>query len=484
MKSVAWVVGSVLIGGWTVFASAENGPAQETTRTPWADAMSAQSGQARTTTSSGWKAARGQTTQRSLTEAPPWPATAQRSNAWTDVRGTAVASVQPEPARSPEPVQKPESIAPPPAEGPDAAIEDMNLIPPSMEVAPPQSGEMVPPQSGGYPVMPRRARRGRAYSPVPSSGPGYPMGGSTEGTVFDSGEGCETCGEPCGPTCDPGGGGWGPGAYWGCPPFGWVRDLTVFAGVQAFKGPADWGENGNFGIHEGVNWSTPLGDPWGLGFQVGFEADQSNFRGHGVNPTGDRDQVFVTAGIFQRKVMGGIQWGLAFDLMHDAYYYTADVKQIRGEVAAVWPGWREIGFWGAFGVGRDQVEAVTLHTVAGDLDVSGFTLEPTSQFNFFYRQYFRNGGEGRLWAGFTNNTDFTFGGDLWIPVGTHWAIENSFNVLIPKEGRGTAAREESWGMMVQLVWYPGYSARASRNNPYRPLFNVANNSVFMVDAKY
>ncbi len=312
---------------------------------------------------------------------------------------------------------------------------------------------------------------------------------------------------------------WGPGAYWGYPLFyGLFRDLSLFGGAHAFKGPVDGGENANFGLHEGLNYSGPLGDPWGGGFQIGFQAVHSNFRGYArriydgtvggatvtepaldvpsegvlannsfIVPNGDRDQLFFTAGLFRRAPMGGLQWGVVFDLMHDAYYYTADLKQIRAELSLVCPGWREIGFWGAFGVGNERVsEQFTYRRQDTQQDITyqlDYTLEPTDQFNFFYRQYFSNGGEGRLWVGFTSNSDFLFGGDLWIPLSDRFALENSFNILFPKETGETAQREQAWSVMIQLVWYPGRSAKASQCNIFRPLFGVADNTSFMLDRK-
>ena len=54
--------------------------------------------------------------------------------------------------------------------------------------------------------------------------------------------------------------------------------------------------------------------------------------------------------------------------------------------------------------------------------------------------------------------------------------------MIPKQGRGeTADSRESWGLIIQLVWYPGQNAKCQQKNPYRPIFNVADNSLFMVN---
>lgn len=452
MISLKRIATSILLAGWAIAALASAGLAQVSPegppRTPWVDASSSRT-QWEQRSTKGWQARQTAAQKRStLSEAPPWPTVAQRSMPPTSSGGPAAAPQQPATGGAPA------------VQGPDAAYQNIELIPPGTPE--------VTQSPGAYP-----APSGVPY-PGAMNGPGYPAGNCVSGSCFDGGGAvCGACGTACGGTC-----GWGPGAYWGPPPFQWIRNVSVFGGVHGFKGPVDFGLNGNFGIHEGADWGGPLGDPWGTGMQVGFEATHSNFQGHEVVgdgnarfDNGDRDQLFFTAGLFRRALYGGFQGGISFDYLHDAYYYTADLKQVRVEFSAVWPGWREIGFWGAFGVGDDRVVVP---------NVNAFTLQPLDQFNFFYRQYFRNGGEGRLWVGFTGQNDFLFGGDLWIPLGTHWAVENNFTFMVPNEAGQAGQREESWGLNVQLVWYPGCSARASRNNAFRPLLRVADNSVFMV----
>ena len=39
---------------------------------------------------------------------------------------------------------------------------------------------------------------------------------------------------------------------------------------------------------------------------------------------------------------------------------------------------------------------------------------------------------------------------------------------------------ETWGVAMNLVWYPGRSARCVGESCYRPVLNVADNSQFMV----
>ncbi len=61
---------------------------------------------------------------------------------------------------------------------------------------------------------------------------------------------------------------------------GGVRSLSIFGGVHGFRTPADVSHSGNFGLHEGLNYGGPLGDPWEyFGVQVGADDAQSNFTG-------------------------------------------------------------------------------------------------------------------------------------------------------------------------------------------------------------
>jgi hypothetical protein len=311
--------------------------------------------------------------------------------------------------------------------------------------------------------------------------------------------GCATCGagEPCG-TCGPCDGGCGVGcssfgycsAGWGGPECVWqgwwhrhccwVRNLYLFAGVHGFKGPADQGRNGNFGFHEGLNWGAPLGGPWGLGYQLGMQAVHSNFSGDQADTvvrTADRNQIFFTGGLFRRALCGGWQGGVVFDLLHDDYYGTADLRQIRTESALVFSGCREIGFWGNFGVGDDAFE----------FDLQDRLLQPigpNDTYSLFYRRHFSGGGQGRGWVGLSGNGEAVLGADCTIPLGTSWALENNFIYLIPKEGHGDGGQQdETWSVSIQLVWYPGRQASRVFQNPFQPLFSVADNSHFLLDRR-
>jgi hypothetical protein len=225
-------------------------------------------------------------------------------------------------------------------------------------------------------------------------------------------------------------------------------------------------------MNEGLNLARPLGDPWGCGYQIGTNFVQSNFSGTPFSQNSDRGyrrQYFATAGIFRRAdACGGFQWGVAYDYLHDVYYQANDLQQVRSETAFVINETYDVGYYGVYGVATDR-------------KLDGM-LDPTDMFIGYVRRRFENGGDGRLWGGATGNGDGLLGADLWVPLGHSLALENRINYMIPKDGRGDATRtRESWGLLIQLVWYPGQNAKCQQQNPYRPIFNVADNSLFMVD---
>ncbi|MBN2473144.1 MAG: hypothetical protein JXB62_00950 [Pirellulales bacterium] len=286
-------------------------------------------------------------------------------------------------------------------------------------------------------------------------------GGGCEQSACGGCEGCGGCSGGCG--------------YWTGPPR-WTRNLSLFAGVQGFKGPFDQGRNGNFGMHFGVNTGLPILRRAGIGVQAGMAAVYSNFSGHNVDRlrTGERPQLFFTTGVFRRAVCGGVQGGIAFDLVRDHYYDSADLSQVRTELGFVSRGGRrEVGYFGAYGTKSDVVT---------EADLTTFDLVPTDMHACYYRHYFDNGGEGRFWAGLTGEGDGLLGADSSIPLGKCWSVLSRFNYLMPRQYRGAGGlAEESWGLTIQLVFYPGRSSQNEQNNPLRPLFPVADNSLLMAD---
>ena len=253
-------------------------------------------------------------------------------------------------------------------------------------------------------------------------------------------------------------------------PWFW-ENFSLFGGVHAFKSSPDQGVNGNFGFHEGINWAIPLLERCGIGFQAGVQGVHSDFSGT-TTFDDSRGQAFGTAGLFYRpECQLGLQGGAVIDFLADDLQDDRNVTQLRAEISLLGHCGHEFGAWTAMSTGEDS----------GTTGAQQGTWEATDMFAFFYRHRFCNGATLRGWGGFTSDDEGLIGGDAQVPITLRWSLASAFNFRIPSEDTRLAeAREEGWGMSLSLVWNLGYDDCESRSNRYRPLFNVADNSTFML----
>lgn len=254
-------------------------------------------------------------------------------------------------------------------------------------------------------------------------------------------------------------------------------NLSLFAGAHGFKNPSNLGRDASFGFQTGFNWGAPLFIfPYsGVGVQAGLQGVFSNFSG--ANFTDDsRNQLFFTAGLF-RRTDWGFQGGVVYDYMSDDWYGDISLNQIRGELSWVYPCRHEWGFW--FAASSDNDVTVS------PLDQQANTWDATDLYAFFYRRRFDQalGGEGRLFAGWTEASDGLLGMDMDVPLTGALSLETSFTYLIPEQPQGADGSEhEGWNVAMNLVWYPGRNECVRNSgNYYRPLFRVADNGSLLVD---
>jgi hypothetical protein len=291
------------------------------------------------------------------------------------------------------------------------------------------------------------------------------------GEHYDGGSGgcdcgggdCDDCGE-CDHCCPP------PGYI--CFPYPSPSHILLFGGVHGFKNSRDGGINGNFGFQEGINVSgpVPLFPCLNLGYQVGYQAVQSNLSGTVID-TGSRDQSFFTAGLFMRQEVG-LQGGVAWDWMRDEFQDTIDVNQIRAEISLMNFRCREIGA---------LVAVNTREYVNEDTGVQWGTAD---QFVAFYRWYLEDGGNVRLWGGATSDNDGIVGGDAILPLSDIFSLSVYANYIIPDEPSGVqGATHEAWNLGINLVLHWRCDARSMNCSPYRPMFDVANNGTMVADQK-
>ena len=267
----------------------------------------------------------------------------------------------------------------------------------------------------------------------------------------------------------------------------WYRDFTASAGVMSFTNPTDLGINGNYGTNEYLNWAMPFWNAFGVGWQVGARATQSNFQSTSITTAGgtleknSRQQVFVTSGFFTRAFEGrGLQGGAVFDYLSDSWFDNADLAQIRGEISYVW-GYHEFGFWSANNV-RDQIG------LFGPVTGQPGQATTVDQYCGFYRLQFGDANEWKVWGGGTGSGSGIVGSLVRAPMSRAFALEGTFTYLIPgksvkfdADGAGSTYTfsPAAWNVGVNLVYYPAGRSRKSLASPYRPLFDVADNGTMI-----
>ena len=110
--------------------------------------------------------------------------------------------------------------------------------------------------------------------------------------------------------------------------------------------------------------------------------------------------------------------------------------------------------------------------------------EAADQYLLFYRVHGKRGGEGRFYGGWSDDSDGILGADMLLPVHDRWSVQTGFTYMIPDARDGVdGSREEAWNISLALVWHWDCRARTSHDNPYRPLFNVANNGYMIIDSR-
>jgi hypothetical protein len=269
----------------------------------------------------------------------------------------------------------------------------------------------------------------------------------------------------------------------------WYRDLNASIGTAGFQNGPDFGLIGNFGFSESLNWAMPLWNAFGIGWQLGVRGVQSNFNSSSINLNGQpllsntpRNQVFLTTGLFTRAFEGrGLQGGVAWDYLSDDWYDDVEVAQLRGEISYVFGAW-ELGFWGTGNV-KDT------DGIFGRRNRDAITADSTDIYAAFYRLYFGDANELKIWGGGTGSQEGILGTYIRAPMNRSLALEGAFTYLmpgpsqtVPLEPTGTATMnytQAAWNVSVNLVFYPACRSRRGLASPYRPLFEVADNGTLI-----
>lgn len=262
---------------------------------------------------------------------------------------------------------------------------------------------------------------------------------------------------------------------------GAVDNVQLGLGIQGFKNPLNRDQDGSFGFNGSANLGLHLNRlSCGLfSGQIGFRSVQSNFSGSSFSNE-NRDQLFVTAGLF-RRVDYGLQGGLAFDYLNENWYTQITMTQLRGELSWVGHQGNTLGFRFARGLKSDDGDSI-LETSGGSSSTINESWGINDQYRFFFRKAVgQSDGNLDFSVGYTEDSQNLFGVDFNIPLRSETArIYGGFTYLASQNNiLASVDNQEAWNISFGLHFTPRWRQGGSRY--HQPLFEVADNGSFQVN---
>lgn len=233
-------------------------------------------------------------------------------------------------------------------------------------------------------------------------------------------------------------------------------------------------DDSSFGYYGGFNFGIPLCrlTCGALSGQFGVRTVNTNFNGNAISAD-DRNQLFLTAGLFRRNDYG-LQFGVVADVLREEWYANTDLVQIRGDVGYVWPAGTTFGFKFATNVQDD--------TVSGTFGGVAFTnqiVTTNDNYRFYVRHDAKAGGWGEIFAGWSDSNQGIIGLDFDMPITNRVALEAGFTYFLNDDGVPANAgfiggqQGQAFNTYVGVAFRP--SGRRFYRNYDRPMFDVADN---------
>lgn len=355
---------------------------------------------------------------------------------------------------------------------------------------------------GGSPIVSSGTVIGDPYGGQIISGGQVISGGVIEGGCSDCSTG--TCGDSGGyfedSCCDRGGcpsclsgGCLGDGCLVGNG--FWLNGLAslfynaeYFGGATAFRSslfptpggaPGTLSDDSSQGFFGGVNAGFPLCRLSGglLSGQLGVRSVHTNFDGNEFTPD-NRDQLFLTAGLF-RRVDYGLQLGVVADILYDNWFADTEVVQLRGDIGWVYPGGSTFGFRFAQNVQDD----VNTGTFAGNTFTDLVTTS-NDNYRFYYRLDAPSGGFGETYLGWSDSEQTIFGVDFDMPVTEQIGVQAGFTYFFNDDNVPATSNFLGGNVGEAYNFFVGFAFRPRGRSYYRsydrPLFSVADNGTLSI----
>ena len=259
-----------------------------------------------------------------------------------------------------------------------------------------------------------------------------------------------------------------------------LEQLSFFVGVDGAKQPQDFGVNADLGVRLRGQYSAPLAEDYGLGYQVGTATTWTDnavrvFELLGEDTT--RFQSYTTLGLFQR--VGDWGWGTAFDYLYQDGFDKTSLGQFRSRIT--------------YNATENTQLGASLRLRAFD-DTAQFlgdevTLRSINQGSLFFRHFYETGVQFTLWAGLVEEhgesnaalgpapareNSLVVGSDFLAPLNNSLALYGETNLITPAD---TGTVDAYFGM----VWYPFANAKTAYRQRFAPMFNVAAPTSVSVD---
>lgn len=259
-----------------------------------------------------------------------------------------------------------------------------------------------------------------------------------------------------------------------------LDQLSFLTAIDGAKQPQDYGVNADLGVRLRVNYSAPLVESYGLGFQVGTAVNWTDnavrvFELLGEDTT--RFQSHSTIGLFQRAGRWG--WGAVYDHLYQDGFDRTNLGQVRGQVSLDVTRNTQIGLMGRLRAFDDTA------TFLGN----PVTLRSINQGSVYFRHFFETGVQSTWWFGLVDehgesnavtgpsparNESFVLGADFVAPLNSSLALYGETNLITPAD---TGTVDAFFGM----IWYPFSNAKTAHRQGYSAMMPVAAATSFAVD---
>ena len=257
--------------------------------------------------------------------------------------------------------------------------------------------------------------------------------------------------------------------------------VTWFVGLDGSKQPQDFGVNANLGVQGRLQYSAPLVEQLGIGYQLGTAVVGS---GNAVQvfellgESRERFQSFTTAGLFQR-LPNGFVWGGVYDFLYQESFDDFRLSQ-----------WRILA---SFDLGTNSELGVETsfkgQSNRGKFNSDSVELQSIEQIHVFWRKTWQTGIETKNWLGMADShgeeniitgglprkqNALVFGAEFHAPLNNWLALYGEANLIMPAD---TGVVDAFLGIEVS----PNGRSGLNYASQYRALVPVASNPTFSTD---